>query len=89
MGWEILPHLPYSPDIAPSDYHLFRALQFHMSEKSFVDVCQLEADIRKFFEAQPGSFYKDGIHSLPYKWRIAVDNNGDCILDRLCLFRGL
>ena len=27
FNWEILPHPPYSPDIAPSDYHLFRALQ--------------------------------------------------------------
>jgi len=23
MGWEILPHPPYSPDLAPSDYHRF------------------------------------------------------------------
>jgi len=23
LKWEILPHLPYSPDIVPSDYHLF------------------------------------------------------------------
>ena len=22
-GWEILEHPPYSPDLAPSDYHLF------------------------------------------------------------------
>ena len=24
LKWEILPYPPYSPDIAPSDYHLFR-----------------------------------------------------------------
>ena len=25
-GWEVLPQPPYSPDIAPSDYHLFRSM---------------------------------------------------------------
>ena len=37
MGWEVLPHLAYSPDLAPSDYHLFRALKNHLWDKAFDD----------------------------------------------------
>uniref|UniRef100_A0A914D6W9 Transposase n=1 Tax=Acrobeloides nanus TaxID=290746 RepID=A0A914D6W9_9BILA len=27
MGWERVEHPPYSPDISPSDYYLFRSLE--------------------------------------------------------------
>ena len=26
LGWAVMSHLPYSPDLAPSDYHLLRSL---------------------------------------------------------------
>ena len=31
LGWEVLIHLPYSPDIAPSDFHLFQSLNEKIS----------------------------------------------------------
>jgi histone-lysine N-methyltransferase SETMAR len=27
LGWDVLPHPPYSTDLASSDYHIFRSLQ--------------------------------------------------------------
>ena len=41
MNWEVLFHLPYLPAIAPSDYHLFRAIWNDLSIqhfKSFEDI---------------------------------------------------
>ncbi|KFD58253.1 hypothetical protein M514_01016 [Trichuris suis] len=28
--WEVIRHLPYSPDLAPSDFFLFRKLKEHL-----------------------------------------------------------
>lgn len=33
LGWVILNHPPYSPDITPSEFHLFRPLQHFRNEK--------------------------------------------------------
>ena len=35
LKWEVLPHPPYSPDVAPSDYHLFRSMTHGLSEQHF------------------------------------------------------
>ena len=33
LGWKILIHLLYSPDIAPSDFHLFQSYNIILMEK--------------------------------------------------------
>ena len=35
IKWDVLPHMPYSPDLAPSDYCLFRSIQHVRSEQHF------------------------------------------------------
>ena len=35
LKWEVLPHPPYFPDIAPSDYHLFWSMMHGLSEQHF------------------------------------------------------
>ncbi|EGI70373.1 Histone-lysine N-methyltransferase SETMAR, partial [Acromyrmex echinatior] len=36
VKWEILPHPPYSPDIASSDFHLFRSMQSALLENDSI-----------------------------------------------------
>ena len=81
LGWTTVPHPPYSLDLAPSDYHLFRALKQHLREKKFDDYEHLKNDLADFFDRQPLSFWRKGIESLPNKWSIVLDNNGDYIVD--------
>ena len=33
--WEVLPHSPYSPDVAPSDYYLFRSMAHSLAHQHF------------------------------------------------------
>jgi histone-lysine N-methyltransferase SETMAR len=35
LGWTVLPHPPYSPDLAPSDFHLFGSLKDVIRGKRF------------------------------------------------------
>jgi len=35
LKWKVLPYPPYSPDIAPSDYHLFQSMMHGLSEQHF------------------------------------------------------
>lgn len=81
LGWEVLPHPPYSPDIAPSDYHLFRSLQNHIREKTFNDDDDIESSIRHFFNCKSPAFYKSGIEKLPERWQMIIDNDGAYVDD--------
>ena len=35
LNWEVLPHLPYSPDIAPSNYHLLQLMAHGLAKQHF------------------------------------------------------
>jgi len=49
FGWDVLPHPPYSPDIAPSDFNLFRSSQNFLIGKNFTSLedCKKHLEVLK------------------------------------------
>ncbi|XP_067944477.1 uncharacterized protein [Watersipora subatra] len=79
LAWELLVHPPYSPDLAPSDFHLFGPLKNHMRGKHFTtDAAVMEA-VREWFRTQRLEFYSAGIEKLPGRWNKCMEKEGDYI----------
>lgn len=81
LGWEVLPHPAYSPDLAPSDYHLFRSMEHFFREKSFSDPETIKKEVDQYFASKPASFYEKGIRSLPERWEMVIASDGNYFND--------
>ena len=74
--FEQLNHPPYSPDLAPSDYYLFRNLKSHLRGTRFRDDDELKAATEAWFEDQTDDFYFKGIGCLKEKWAKCIEVKG-------------
>ncbi|XP_018349932.1 PREDICTED: histone-lysine N-methyltransferase SETMAR-like [Trachymyrmex septentrionalis] len=77
LGFELLPHPPYSPDLAPSDYFLFAELKKMLAGKKFRSDEEVIAETDAYFEGQPKSFYKTGIERLERRWTNCIALKGN------------
>ncbi|VDN22555.1 unnamed protein product [Cylicostephanus goldi] len=77
-GWSVLPHPPYSSDLAPSDYHLFRSLKNQLRGGSFQNYDEVKIALEDFLDAQPSVFWKKGMDALPERWQRVIDTNENC-----------
>jgi histone-lysine N-methyltransferase SETMAR len=75
LGWVTVPRPPYSPGLAPTDYHLFRSLSNYLREKKFDDENDLKMDLVNFFSQKSQDLYERGILSLPKRWRQVIDGH--------------
>ena len=80
LGWEVLIHPPYSPDIAPSDFHLFQSLQDSLNGKNVNSLEDCIRHLEQFFVENDKKFWEDGIMKLPGKWQKVVEQNSEYIV---------
>ena len=64
LGYEVLPHPPYSPDFSPTDYHLFRNLNNFVKGKLFENDDQVKSAFSDFVSLQSSEFFSSGIKKV-------------------------
>ena len=77
----MVPYAAYWPDLAPSDYYLFRSLHNHLVRIPFDDEADLKSDLEVFFSSLSKKFFEDGIVDLPKRWEYVIDNNSIHVID--------
>ena len=79
LRFEVLKHPAYSPDLAPSDFHLFGPLKEHLRGQRFADDNEVMSVVQTWLLATPKSFYLAGIHNLVDRWTTCVARQGDYV----------
>ena len=64
LGYKVLPHLPYSSDLSPTDYHFFKCLNKCYQGKCFHNLGGIKCSPRIHWILKHGFFYGTGINKL-------------------------
>jgi hypothetical protein len=78
LKWNLLTHPPYSPDLATSDFYLFRRLKSDLQGMRFVDDAVIQT-VWEWIHRQPQAFFEKGIRMLPERWKKCVDSRGEYV----------
>ena len=78
-GFELLPHAPYSPDLAPSDYFLFPLLKEQLRGKHFGSDDEVVNAVEQWINEQERSFFLNGLKKLESRWQKCIDVFGDYV----------
>ena len=78
-GFEILPHPPYSPDKAPSDFSLFQKLKVHLHGTRYGSNEGVIEAVNMYLGDQEKAFYFEGIRKLEQRLAKCIALKGDYI----------
>jgi hypothetical protein len=86
LKWDVLPHPPYSPDLSPSDYHLFGPMKRVLGGKRFRTNDEVIAAVQSWIHKQPKTFFETVIKKLPERWHKCMTVNRDYV-EKYCVTR--
>lgn len=79
FGWDLVEHAPYSPDLAPSDFHLFPKLKQHLGGQRFETDEELQEAVTKFLHGLAADFFEAGFQKWISRQQKCVEKSGDYV----------
>lgn len=79
LRYELLPHPPYSPDLAPSDFFLFPNMKKWLGGKRFAANEEVISETEAYFAEFEKSYFCDGLKKLEHRWTKCVELKGDYV----------
>ncbi|EFN85811.1 Histone-lysine N-methyltransferase SETMAR, partial [Harpegnathos saltator] len=76
LKWDLLPHPPYSLDLAPSNYYSFRTMAHGLAGQHLANFEEVQNWLDEWFRSKDASFYRRGIHVLPERWQKCIASEG-------------
>ena len=79
LGFQLVPHPPCSPDLAPSDYYLFPNMKKWLAGRRFYSNEEVIAETNAYFAELCQSSYSEGINKLEQRWTKRISLKGDYV----------
>ena len=75
-GIELLPHPAYSPELSPSDSHLFRRMTHFLHGRNIENIEAVEVGLAEFYAPKTGDWYRSAIINLAEIWLKTIESDG-------------
>ena len=79
LRFECIPHPPYSPYLAPSDFHAFGPLKDAQSGTQFRDDGEVQSAVHEWLRTRTKELFSCGIYVLVKRWCKCIDLEGDYV----------
>ena len=73
----VLPHPPYSPDLAPCDFFLFPKLKKFLSGRRYRSRQALGSAVFQYLSTIPKSAYRDAFRKWIYRLKLCISSHGE------------
>jgi len=79
LGLQYLDHPPYSPDLAPSDYHLYPGLKKQLKVRHFSSDAEVIAAAQTWLDGQHSEFFLSGLQKLQQRAKRCIELRGEYV----------